>query len=94
MERKEIEYINNLFGELLQEKRYLEEQKRLYEKYLKEVAYLPDKKYYRYEIGKMQLKIEKINYIYAILEKRFAIVYKKYENRMSKIDSNLQQKIM
>lgn len=92
--RKEIEYINNLFGDLLQEKRYLEDKKRLYEKYLKDVAYLPDRKYYRYEIGKMQLKIEKINYIYSILEKRFLLVYKKYENKMKEIESNKQQKIM
>lgn len=90
MDKKELVYINDLLGSLLQEKRYLEEQKRLYEKYLKEVAYLPDKKYYRFEIGKMQLKIEKINYIYAILEKRCQQIFKKIQ----KIDSNLQQKIV
>lgn len=90
MDKKELVYINDLLGSLLQEKRYLEEQKRLYEKYLQEVAYLPDKKYYRYEIGKMQLKIEKINYIYSILEKRCQQIFKKIQ----KIDSNLQQKIV
>lgn len=92
--RKEIEYINMILGDLDEEKRCLEEKKRLYEKYLKDVAYLPDKKYYRYEIGKMQFKIEKIDYIYSILEKRFLLVYKKYENKMKEIELNKQQKIM
>ena len=87
---QEDKFIDKILCFLIKKERDLSSKKAIYSEKLKDKYWKIDSKYLNYEIGQAEMELKYINYIKFLLKKRKQLL----EEKLKKVDENIQQKIL